>query len=337
VKRADSACVGAATLATVASVAMVAGGEARRLQQFLHTHRLTVPRPLHRLAPMSSEALDERVAERVLVGALAGAVRSALRPSLSVDFGSTIQPADMGIYGLVILTAPTLAEALERSVRFQRLMTTTAHICVDQHTHGARWIWRCTQQRTLGVRIRNEVVLAEHVAIVRALTPGAVPQRVSFAHAAPSDCAGHARFFACPILWEQAEDCVEWAAAVVHRPLATDPALAAFIEAEAQRRLALLPNGALPDEVKDLILHRLPTRDIHLTTIAGLMGRTPRSLRRELANAGSPYRGLVDGLRRQRARDLALQGQHSMTEMAQRLGYSELSAFSRAWRRWFGP
>jgi AraC-like DNA-binding protein len=174
------------------------------------------------------------------------------------------------------------------------------------------------------------------VAIVRALAPGAMPRNVSFAHRAPSDLTSHERYFACPIAWERDEDSVEWAAAAVHQPLATDPALSAFIQREAQRRLALLPAGAVPDEVKDVILQRLPTGDVSLTTIAGVLGRAPRSLRRELANAGSPYRLMLDGLRRERAAELTADGQHSMTEIAHKLGFSELSAFSRAWRRWFG-
>jgi AraC-like DNA-binding protein len=330
---ASSVRVGAAT---APAIAMVAGGEALRLKHFLHEHRLAVPRPMRRLAPEITEAVDERVAERLLVGTLEGAMRSVLRPSLPVEFGSTIQPADMGIYGMVILTAPTLAEALERSVRFQRLMTTAAQIGVQKNQDSWRWIWRCTRPRTLGVRVRNEVVLAEHVAIVRGLMPGALPCSVSFAHAAPADCASHARFFACPVRWGQDEDSVEWPAATVHRALANDPALGAFIEKEAQRRLSLLPSGALLDEVTDVILHRLPSGDVQLTTVAGLLGRSPRSLRRELADAGCSYRTLLDGLRKQRAGELAAQGTHSMTQMAQQLGYSELSAFSRARRRWFG-
>jgi AraC-like DNA-binding protein len=338
-------------------MAMVAGGEALRLNRFLLEHKLQTPRVLHRMArtaaqtaqtaetagtaaaadaAAATQATPGRISERLLVDALAAATRALDRPSLPVEFGSTIRPADMGIFGMVILTAPNLGRALELSVQFQRLMTTTARTHLE-HTQGVvRWVWRCNQPRSLGTRIRNEVVLTEHVAVVRALFAGALPCRVSFAHPAPCDSAAHARFFACPVAWGANEDSVAWRSAQLQSPLGADPALGAFIKSEAQRQLLLLPPSGSVDEVRDAILKHLPSSDFHLPTIAAVLGRAPRTLRRELATAGCAYRNIVDGVRKQRAVELASTHQHSMTEIALKLGFSEVSAFSRAWRRWFG-
>lgn len=128
---------------------------------------------------------------------------------------------------------------------------------------------------------------------------------------------------------------MEWALAGLQRPLGVDPSLSAFIEKEAMRRLSLLPAIDSMGAVSDAIVRRLATGDVSLPTIAAALGRAPRSLRRELSNAGCVYRSLVDGVRRQRAQELASEGQHSMTAIALKLGFSEVSAFSRAWRRWF--
>jgi AraC-like DNA-binding protein len=317
------------------STSMVTGGEALRLKVFLLEHKLQPPRIFHRVARTAAEAAEERVSERMLVDALEAAMRVVRRPSLPVDFGSTIRPADMGIYGMAILTAPTVGDALERSVRFQRLMTNAARIDLEPTRGGVRWVWSSAAQRTLGVRIRNEVVLTEHVTVVRALAPGAAPRRVSFMHGEPADCSTHSRFFACPIAWSADEDSVEWALEGLRRPLGISAALSAFIEREATRRLGLLPKSGSLEEVKDAILRRLPEGDVDLLTIAAVLGRAPRTLRRELSNAGCAYRMLVDGVRRQRAVEMASDGIHSMTDIALKLGFSELSAFSRAWRRWF--
>jgi AraC-like DNA-binding protein len=314
---------------------MVAGGEALRLKVFLAQQQVRLPRSLHRIAQTPEDADDERVSERLLVRTLDVAMRTLRRPSLPIDFGSTIRARDMGIYGMAIQTAPTVADALARSVRFQRLMTTTGRIVLEREPGVLRWVWRCAGLRTLGVRVRNEVVLAEHVAVMRAITCDALPRRVSFMHAAPEDSTAHARFFGCAIEWQANEDSVEWAAPDTTRSLGVDAALGAFIEREAERRLALLPPGGSLDEVKDAILRRLPTGNAGLITVAALLGRTPRTLRRELASGGCTYRALVDGIRRQRAVEMASQGQHSMSEIALRLGFSEVSALSRAWKRWF--
>jgi AraC-like DNA-binding protein len=314
---------------------MVTGGEALRLKLFLQANKLPIPRTFYRVPGGASEAAEDRVGERMLVGALELAMRAINRPSLPVDFGSTIRPVDMGIYGMVLLTAPTVGDALERSVRFARLMTDTAQVYLEPTKEAVLWVWSSTEQRSLGIRIRNEVVLTEHVAVVRALAPGAVPRRVSFIHSEPLDCSAHRAFFDCPIAWSTDKDSVEWALDGLKSPMGTDPSLSAFIEKEAQRRLGLLPQSGSLDEVKNAVLQRLPAGDVSLITVAAMLGRAPRTLRRELSSAGCAYRSLVDGVRRQRAKELAAVGNHSMTDIALKLGFSEVSAFSRAWRRWF--
>jgi AraC-like DNA-binding protein len=314
---------------------MVTGGEALRLKLFLQVHKLPIPRTFYSVPATASEAAEDRVGERMLVGALESAMRAIRRPSLPVDFGSTIRPVDMGIYGMVLLTAPTVGDALERSVRFARLMTDTSRVYLEQTKEAVRWVWSNTEPRSLGIRIRNEVVLTEHVAVVRALAPSAVPRSVSFIHSEPLDCNGHRAFFGCPIAWSADKDSVEWALDGLRRPTGIDPSLSAFIEKEAQRRLGLLPRSGSLDEVKDAIVQRLPEGDVSLVAIAAMIGRAPRTLRRELSSAGCTYRALVDGVRRQRAQELAALEQHSMTDIALKLGFSEVSAFSRAWRRWF--
>jgi AraC-like DNA-binding protein len=196
-------------------------------------------------------------------------------------------------------------------------------------------VWSSAGARTLGIRVRNEIVLAEHVAVVRAIALGATPRRVTFMHAEPADSGTHARFFGCAIEWAADQDSVEWAAQGMAQPLGVDPAVGAFIEREAERRLALLPQSGSLDEVKAVILRRLPSGHADLKTVAALLGRAPRTLRRELASGGCTYRALVDDIRRQRAVEMAAEGQHSLSEIALRLGFSEVSALSRAWQRWF--
>lgn len=317
------------------TTSMVTGGEALRLKLFLQAHKLPVPRTFFRVPATASEAAEDRVGERMLVDALESAMCAIRRPSLPVEFGSTIRPVDMGIYGMVLLTAPTLGDALQRSARFARLMTDTARVYLEPTKEVVRWVWSSTESRSLGIRIRNEVVLTEHVAVVRALAPGAVPRRVSFMHSEPVDCSRHRAFFGCPIAWSTDKDSVEWAREGLNRPMGIDPSLSAFIENEAQRRLALLPHSGSLGEVKNAVLQRLPDGDVTLVAIAAVLGRAPRTLRREMSNAGCVYRSLVDGVRRQRAQELKSEGNHSMTAVAMKLGFSEVSAFSRAWRRWF--
>lgn len=314
---------------------MVSGGEALRLKMFLGAHNFPLPRIFHQVAKTPEEAAEGRVSGKVLIDAIEAAMRALLRPSLPIDFGATIRTADMGIYGIAIHTAPTVNDALTRSVRFQRLMTTGARVYLESTDKNVRWLWNSNEPRTLGVRVRNEIVLTEHVAVMRSTAQGVKPVRISFAHPRPAEHEAHDRFFNCPIEWSAIEDSVSWDAKDMQRPLGVDPTVSLFIEREAERRLGLLSKEGTLDLVRAAINHRLASGNVDLPSVATAIGRAPRALRRELVTRGEPYRFLLDDVRRQRAVEMAAEGKHSMTQIALRIGFSEVSAFSRAWRRWF--
>jgi AraC-like DNA-binding protein len=63
---------------------------------------------------------------------------------------------------------------------------------------------------------------------------------------------------------------------------------------------------------------------------------SPRTLQRRLASSGTSHRDLLDEIRRERARHLLSDRTLAIADVAGRLGFSETSAFFRAFRRWTG-
>jgi AraC-like DNA-binding protein len=76
--------------------------------------------------------------------------------------------------------------------------------------------------------------------------------------------------------------------------------------------------------------------DPPLERIARQLGRSERTLRRQLADEGAAYRSIVDNVRRARADVLLADASVSLAEVAFALGFSEHAAFSRAYKRWTG-
>ncbi len=118
-------------------------------------------------------------------------------------------------------------------------------------------------------------------------------------------------------------------------PLA-DPGLNRFLDEEALRRLNARPreDDAL-EAVRRCISRRLASRGVALDDVAQDLGLSPGEVRRRLRAGGTTFRALVDEVRRARAEALLVAGGLSLSEVALLLGFSELSAFSRAHRRWF--
>jgi AraC-like DNA-binding protein len=85
------------------------------------------------------------------------------------------------------------------------------------------------------------------------------------------------------------------------------------------------------------LLSALPAGRLTALEAARLTGVSRRTLVRRLAEAGVGYRQLVDSELRGRAERLLRDGGLSYARMAEELGYTDPTSFSRACRRWFGP
>ena len=77
-----------------------------------------------------------------------------------------------------------------------------------------------------------------------------------------------------------------------------------------------------------------PFRVTHVAK-ADRLGLHPRTLSRRLGQRGTSFRRLVDDERLARARRLLETGS-TVEQVAHRLGYSDGTAFARAFKRWTG-
>jgi AraC-like DNA-binding protein len=76
--------------------------------------------------------------------------------------------------------------------------------------------------------------------------------------------------------------------------------------------------------------------DPKLTRVAKKIAMSPRSLQRQLKEHGVDFKQLMDDTRRRFALNYLRDRRNTLTDVAFLLGYSELSAFNRAFRRWTG-
>jgi AraC-like DNA-binding protein len=90
------------------------------------------------------------------------------------------------------------------------------------------------------------------------------------------------------------------------------------------------------ERVERLIADRLAHREAKLDTVATELGVSPRSLSRKLADLDTSFNGIVESLRKELARRYLQESNLSVTEIAFLLGYSEVSTFNHAFKRWTG-
>jgi len=149
----------------------------------------------------------------------------------------------------------------------------------------------------------------------------------------------HRRFYGCPLHFDAGESSFLLAPRFAEaRPRLANGAMHRYFVTRARAELGAL--GRLPpllERARAEIAVRLARGvPVSLAGVAHSLGLGERTLRRKLAEQAVSFRGLVDELRMRDAETLLADRERSVSEVAELLGFSEVSAFSRAFRRTFG-
>jgi AraC-like DNA-binding protein len=243
------------------------------------------------------------------------------------------------IVGYLARAAATVGAALQLALRYQRLVQ-----------DGATASWRESGDTvTVGFDDRDpRYRLPRHavefgVAAALALARGATgrdlaPHRLAFRHARPADDAEARRTFRCPIDYGAAANRVELRRADLARTHHTaDPHLVALLERHARALETELPAGdTVTARVRRALDHRLAAGDTSLAAIARALGASPRTVQRRLRDEGTTHQRVLDELRHQLALRHLDARALTVQEIAFVLGFSDLSAFHHAFKRWTG-
>ena len=100
--------------------------------------------------------------------------------------------------------------------------------------------------------------------------------------------------------------------------------------------LADMDQADLPTTVRMKMIELLPSGECDRERIASLLNMTVRTMHNKLDSAGTSYQQLLDDTREELAREYMQKKQLSVSEIAYMLGYTDLSSFSRAFKRWTG-
>jgi AraC-like DNA-binding protein len=258
------------------------------------------------------------------------------RGSMSVPILGSIECVDFGLPGFMLLTAPTTACALESFARYQCL---ASHVVggwlVVQDSDGL--LLKCESPQRAGEFEPTwaEAAVTAAVAMLRDVLGAVHTKRVCLRHAAPPHHATLAKFFDCDTHFGADENSVVFSyEAMDRRPRMSNPAMYRYFEQQAAMKLTSWGRqDDLLERVRSKISAGIQNGGTSAADVARQIGMSERTLRRKLEERGHGFRELLDqcrlGLGEQLLSDTAL----SLTEIALSLGFSETSAFSRAFRR----
>jgi AraC-like DNA-binding protein len=116
-----------------------------------------------------------------------------------------------------------------------------------------------------------------------------------------------------------------------------DPRLCVILDRQVRETLERLPKTTdLSERVRQIVAEKLTAGEPKIGEIARGLGMSARTLQRQLDRDGTKFRELIDALRRELAVSHLKEKEIPIAEVAFLLGFSEASAFHRAFKRWSG-
>ncbi|MDH5286885.1 MAG: AraC family transcriptional regulator [Betaproteobacteria bacterium] len=248
-------------------------------------------------------------------------------------------PSDLGIYGYLLMNAPTVGEALEIACRYYPTFYLGATLRLSVGRGVARLTYRTKARSALSARHDNEWSLGFFVQVIRRGTSADwTPASASFTHSAPEDMSEQIQLFGANLHFGQATNCIEFPADVLRcRVSEADPSLLRVLLQQADGLLhRVQKEETLADQVRLLILEHLDKGPGDAAGVARKLRMSVSTLKRRLKQEGTSYRELRDGVVRNLSQSALRETQVPISEIAMRVGYSELSAFDRAFNRLAG-
>lgn len=251
--------------------------------------------------------------------------------------GASMECDDYGAFGLAWKTAPTLRDSLARAQRYWRLLTSVVEYEVREDGPDAQFALHRLGRRRLGMSMSNEATLASVLSIIRQVSTSPVtPREVHFKHPPAGTTGGHESYFGCPVVFGSDMDALVLPVEALSRSnrlgdRGVTRFLLTHLDAELER---LESEQSLRDRVHEAIALSLSAGVPQMEALARRLGMSKRTLQRRLGEEGLSFHGLVDEARRELAEGLLVQSDYSLAEVAFLTGFSEQSAFNRAFRRW---
>jgi AraC-like DNA-binding protein len=162
-------------------------------------------------------------------------------------------------------------------------------------------------------------------------------REVNLAYRAPSDTSAFAAHFAAPLRFDADRNAVVFDAALLGRPIAgANTLLRDFLASQLRDKERIGDKNIAKDRIQRVMRTLLATGCIGQDEVARAFGMNRRTFARRLQDNGTTFRELLDAVRYDASRGLLRGSAVSLEDVANRLGYSDVTAFARAFRRWSG-
>ncbi|QCY09434.1 AraC family transcriptional regulator [Pseudomonas sp. MPC6] len=262
-----------------------------------------------------------------------------LSPHFGLTMGINQDPAKWGAFGYLVLNSPTIGAALRNLATFLKPWQSGTHIaCIrDSRIFGIEY--SILHPGVVHKSQDAEVSLAYVKNIVDRLCEKRVsPVAVHFEHSPISELSVYKKLYGVTPYFDQPVNCITFPL-----PLEDKPVLSADLQLFPVLRQHLVDMANAQPDSNDLvgsvtyqIRQFLPLRQSNLKNVAAALAIESRTLQRHLKAQKFVFTQMVEEMRQEQATEHLGNSTMELKEISHLLGYSDTSAFIKAFRKWTG-
>jgi len=258
-------------------------------------------------------------------------------PCFGIKMTNNWHPSYVGALGYAWCASSTLRTAFNRVVRYVHVVSEDLNIKLADTPAGLKVI------ADLGKSVftlpqHHDVVLSVLMHMCRYNYGNELmPTEVCLAHAKPPCAKTISDYFRIPVVYNAPVSSFTLAKSDVDKILTTGNKELALLHDEfLMKYLIEIKKGDIVQQIQSVIIENLPSGNVTDNLIARELNLSERSLQRKLKERGTSFRRVLDNVREMAAIQYIKNPVNSMSDIAFLLGFSEQSAFSRAFKKWTG-
>ena len=260
-------------------------------------------------------------------------------PDFGLHFGSSVDPLDAGAVAFLAANSPTLGGALQNLASYLQVFTEGIEIRIETGDVLAAVGFRIVDPDVERFGQLEEFGLALLMNICRFVVGRRLtPEWVECLHHRRQGIDSFERYFGSPVHFGQRRSALVLNNNLLDLPCRNaDERLLRILKSHCDDLLEKLGKRAdLKQHVAHLVSCHLPSSAVTAKSVASELGMSERTVARRLSEQGLSFGQIVDDVRRRLAERYLREPDMRPSQIAYLLGYSEPSAFTRAFRRWTG-
>ena len=291
------------------------------------------------LRPDPQAGVPERISRTAWLAAHLEAVRVTRDPLLCLHIAAWLPFGSLDVVDYLLVRSTTISEGVARSIRYTPILHEGVGgrmEVIGNHAHLSHWLLHGDPESS---RFSAEFALALIFSrLTRLAGVDLQLTEVRFAHPSYGMETAFRQFFGCPVYFGAGRDELIFPAHILDAKIpGGDAILCAILERQAESmRAQFVASESVAEQVRRILREELDGGDSSLDQVAHRLATTPRTLQRRLQDENTSHQLIL----RQAQYEVAIQLLHNRSvpigAISYKLGFSEPSAFHRAFRRWTG-